>query len=202
MLAAPRPAPVAALGLGLGLRLGLGLGLAACGNSTSGPASDAAVDAPTGFTLTSAAFVDGGAIPAAHTCSGADSSPALAWTGAPADTKSFAVILTDVTLRPPLVHWVIYDIPATATGLPANVAKDYAPTTVAGAHQTLAYDDATRGYRGPCPPAAHRYQFAVYPLLTIPLPGGQQATSRNDAQSLITAHQLVAPATITGTFGP
>ncbi|HEY5947743.1 MAG TPA: YbhB/YbcL family Raf kinase inhibitor-like protein [Kofleriaceae bacterium] len=101
-----------------------------------------------------------------------------------------------------LVHWVIYDVPATATGLPANVPKAYAPTNVAGAHQTASYQTTTTGYLGPCPPVnggAHSYEFAVYGVDVTTLPGTSMTTSRAAAVTLITEH-MTAKATLTGMY--
>jgi Raf kinase inhibitor-like YbhB/YbcL family protein len=189
--------------------LGLGLLFAGCGGGSGGtPTPDAApqdgapTDTPSGgFTVTSTAFAADGAIPAASTCSGANTSPQLAWTGAPSGTLSYAVVLTDLSLTPPLVHWVIYDIPGDATGLPAGVEKTYTPANVPGAHQTASYDSQVRGYLGPCPPAKHTYEFAVYALLAATLPGATMQTTRADAVPVITAHQL-GRGTLTGTYTP
>jgi len=185
--------------------LSLALAVAACGSSSSTPQVDASlIDSPVvaGFIVTSPAFAEGGAIPIANTCKGANTSPELTWTGAPAGTMSFAVVFTDLSLSPHLVHTVIYDIPATVTGLPAAVANTYEPANLPGAHQTTGYDDTTRGYLGPCPPSVHNYELAVYPLLAAQLPGATMTTTRADAVATITAHALAAPARLTGHFGP
>src|SRR5882672_3094433 len=96
----------------------LGFAVAGCGGNDARP-----VDAATGqdgaapggtMTLTSPAFSEGGTIPTVNTCKGANTSPALTWTGTPSGTQSFAVVLTDLTIS--MAHWVIYDIPASATG--------------------------------------------------------------------------------------
>src|SRR5262252_6502399 len=74
--------------------------------------------------ITSTAFADGQPIPAKFTCDSSDVSPALAWTGAPAKAKSFALIADDPDAPVGTwVHWVIYDLPAETTTLPENVAK-------------------------------------------------------------------------------
>jgi len=190
----------------LGISLGLLLTGCGGGDSAKPDAASKIPDAPPagGLTLTSSAFAEGGAIPIASTCkdpANVNSSPQLSWTGAPSGTMSFAVVLTDLSLTPPLVHWVIYDIPASATGLPANVEKAYAPANVAGTHQTASYDNQTRGYLGPCPPAKHTYQFEVYALLAATLPGTTMQTTRNEAVPTITALEI-AHATLKGTFTP
>ncbi len=96
---------------------------------------------------------------------------------------------------------MIYDIPPTAVGLPVSVENAYAPTNVSGAHQTVSVHAPTVGYYGPCPPAMHTYQFAVYALDVATLPGATENTMRTDAVPVIQAHQL-ATGTLTGTFTP
>lgn len=171
--------------------------------------TDGGTSAPGGFKLTSAAFAEGGTFPAVNTCTGADTSPALAWTGAPAGAKSFALVLVDTTIG--LNHWAIYDIPATATSLPADVENAAAPANVPGAHQLTS--GATNpakmnpvGFAGPCPPAnkgAHTYQFALYPLPDATLPGvaGNTPIAMGVAQIKLDALQGgFTPATLTGNF--
>jgi Raf kinase inhibitor-like YbhB/YbcL family protein len=58
------------------------------------------------------AFPEGGTIPALHTCEGADLSPAIEWTGAPGDTKSFVLIVDDPDAPGGVWnHWLLYNIP-------------------------------------------------------------------------------------------
>lgn len=189
----------------------LSLAFVACGTDSTPTQPDAALDgaavidagsdAPLGeLALTSPALVEGGMIDAANTCDGANTSPELSWTSAPAGTQSFAVVLTDKTND--LVHWVIYDIPASATGLPPEVMKVYAPVNVPGAHQTTSYNTSVTGYLGPCPPpaqGAHMYEFAVYALDVATLPGASSTTTRQQAVPIIMMHAL-ASATLTGSF--
>ncbi len=184
------------------------LALAACGDDGGSPGTadagidsavidgsvDAPVDAPSGvFTLTSPTITMGMPFPVVHMCDGANTSPALNWTNPPAGTMSFAVVLTDKTNG--LIHSVIYDIPATLTGLPADVDKVYAPPDVAGAHQTTAYpqQNPPRGYLGPCPPpadAAHTYEFMLYAINAAILPGSAMNTGRMAALAAIQANDL------------
>jgi Raf kinase inhibitor-like YbhB/YbcL family protein len=162
---------------------------------TPGPV-DAANDSPPAmaFALTSTAYAEGAMIPVVHTCDGANTSPPLAWTNPPAGTMGFAIIFIDVfNAQQPLVHSIIYDIPLATTSLPANVQKAYAPNNVAGAHQTTAYDNSTRGYLGPCPPpadAAHTYELALYALSVPTLPNGSMGTSKAQAKAAILANML------------
>src|SRR5262249_42139143 len=144
-------------------------------DTPSGGDGPPAGDAPPGsFALSSPMLASGASFDPANTCDGADTSPQLVWTNAPAGTRSFAVVLTDQSIG--LVHWVIYDVPAAATGLPANVDKAYAPANVAGAHQTESFQASARGYLGPCPPNLHTYQFAAYALDVDVLPGTSMST--------------------------
>jgi Raf kinase inhibitor-like YbhB/YbcL family protein len=129
----------------------------------------AATEGPS-MQITSTAFTHNGSIPAVYTCEGSDISPALAWSGAPAGTKSFALIVDDPDAPDPAapkmtwVHWVLYDIPATATGLPEAVApKDLPKGTLEGVN-----DWKRTGYGGPCPPIGrHRYYHKLYALDTV-----------------------------------
>jgi len=75
--------------------------------------------------LTSTAFHDAQAIPKKYTRDGQDVSPDLAWSGAPEETKSLALIVDDPDAPAGVwVHWVIYDLPADARGLPEGVPQD------------------------------------------------------------------------------
>ena len=121
------------------------------------------------LTLTSTAFAPHGEIPTLYTCEGKDTSPVLAWTGVPAGAKSLALIVDDPDAPDPKapkttwVHWVLYDLPPTATGLPEGVAAKDLP---AGAREGV-NDWKKPGYGGPCPPIGrHRYFFKLYALDT------------------------------------
>lgn len=113
--------------------------------------------------ITSTAFEDGGAIPARFTCDGQNVSPPLNWTGAPAATKTFALVADDPdSPAGTWVHWVAYNLPATTNGLPANVP---ATETLEGGARQGTNDFSRLGYGGPCPPSgAHRYFFKLYAL--------------------------------------
>lgn len=184
--------------------------LVGCGGGESNPqidappgGIDAAVDAsidspPAGFTITSPAFTEGMTIPTVHTCDGANTSPQLDWGPAPAGTMSLAVVHLDLSFNS-FLHWVIFDIPASATGLPADVEKVFQPTDVPGAEQTLSFSGGVRGYLGPCPPALHTYEYRVYALDVATLPGATMNTTRAQAETLIKMHDLTS-ATLTGTY--
>ena len=119
------------------------------------------------FKLSSTGFRHEGDIPAKHTCEGGDVAPALAWSMAPPNTKSFALIVDDPDAPDPKaprttwVHWVLYDLPPTAASLPEGAARASLPP---GTHEGK-NDWKQPGYRGPCPPIGkHRYYFKLYAL--------------------------------------
>jgi len=121
------------------------------------------------FSISSSAFGPNGKIPSKYTCEGNDISVPLSWSGAPAGTKSFALIEDDPDAPDPRapkmtwVHWVLYNIPATANGLPEAVQKNALP---AGTRDGL-NDWKRTGYGGPCPPIGqHRYFHKLYALDT------------------------------------
>ncbi len=119
------------------------------------------------FELQSAAFADGGAIPAAYTCQGQDVSPPLSWRAAPPGTQSFALIVDDPDAPDPAaprmtwVHWLLYNLPAGCDALPEGVPEaGLPPGTGQGKN-----DWKRAGYGGPCPPVGrHRYYFKLYAL--------------------------------------
>lgn len=89
--------------------------------------------------LTSSAFHADQVIPKKFTGEDADVSPALSWTGAPAGTKSFALICDDpdAPRAEPWVHWVAYNIPATVNSLPEDVPKTGRPAELQGGEQGM-----------------------------------------------------------------
>lgn len=116
----------------------------------------------------SAAFDEGGVIPKDYSGEGRDVSPPLTWSGAPATTKSFALICDDPDAPGgSWVHWVFYNIPVSATALPVAVKG----IGVEG-HNSW----SKSGYGGPMPPpgsGAHRYIFTIYALdAQLSLPAG------------------------------
>lgn len=119
--------------------------------------------------LTSSSFTHDGSIPRKYTCEGNDVSPPLSWSGAPQGTKSFALIVDDPDAPDPKapkmtwVHWVLYDLPPSAGGLPEAVKRGALPPgTREGSN-----DWNRTGYGGPCPPIGrHRYFHKLYALDT------------------------------------
>ncbi|HWG32816.1 MAG TPA: YbhB/YbcL family Raf kinase inhibitor-like protein [Gemmatimonadaceae bacterium] len=121
------------------------------------------------FKLVSSAFVEGGNIPTKYTCSGEDTSPPLAWSGAPAGTRSFALIVDDPDAPDPAapkmtyVHWVAYNIPPATTMLAEGAGKGAMPAGTGNGYN----DWKKPEYGGPCPPIGrHRYFFKLSALDT------------------------------------
>src|SRR6476620_11472700 len=81
---------------------------------------------PQTITVTSPMLKEGETIPRQYTPDGRNDSPPLAWSGVPAAAKELAVVCEDPDAGnpPPFVHWVVYSIPATATGLPEALPID------------------------------------------------------------------------------
>ena len=149
--------------------------------------------------LTSGAFQAGGGIPARYTCDGADVSPALAWTGMPAGTVAFALIVDDPDAPGGTwVHWVLFNLPGNVGALPEAVPASDAPRGLGGALQGR-NDFRKVGYGGPCPPSgpAHHYFFRLYALdARLPLRSG---AGRADVERAMRGHVLAETALL-GTY--
>jgi len=148
------------------------------------------------FQITSPAFAAGQPIPTEYTCRGKDISPPLEWSDPPPGTHAFALICDDPDAPAgDWVHWLIYNIPATARRLPAGVSAD--SQLADGSRQGL-NGWRTTGYRGPCPPSGtHRYFFKLYALdapLSLP-PAADKAQLLRAMQG-----HIVAQAELMGTF--
>jgi phosphatidylethanolamine-binding protein (PEBP) family uncharacterized protein len=162
--------------------------LAACSSNTTTattPATTAAGSAAAGgtsgstpvaaaFRLTSSAFQDGQPIPTQFTCSGAGTSPPLAWTDVPDGTKALAltVVDPDAPVSGGFTHWAKADIDPSATSLP----------------------EGSPGYTPPCPPAGppHHYIFTLYALGAAP--------ASTDRAGIEGASDVLGKAVLTGTF--
>lgn len=153
------------------------------------------------FEITSRAFAAGGAIPVEHTCDGADLSPPLAWTGVPDGVEAYALIMDDPDAPPGTwVHWIVYDLPAGAAGLPEGLPEE--EQLADGVRQGLVWgvERFSRvGYHGPCPPpgAPHRYFFKLYALDTA-LDLAPRATKAQVEQAM--AGHVLAQAQLMGTY--
>ncbi len=148
------------------------------------------------FGLTSPAFQPGSPVPVVYTCRGRDVSPALNWGEPPAGTQSFALIMDDPDA--PMgtwVHWVIYNLPASARGLPEAVP---AGAQLKDGSLQGRNSGGENGYNGPCPPSGtHRYFFKLYALDgALSLPSG---ASKDQLLKAMQGHVL-AQGELMGTF--
>ncbi len=149
------------------------------------------------LTLTSSVFDEGQMIPKKYTCQGPDVSPEISWTGAPDGTGSFAIIMDDPDAPVGTwVHWVIFNIPSSATSLQEGVPTD--KELKSGARQGK-NDFRKIGYGGPCPPPGgpHRYFFKLYALDSkVDLGAG---ASKADLEKAMEGH-ILGQATLMGKF--
>lgn len=157
------------------------------------------------FKVTAPDLESKGRITAAHVfnsfgCTGQNISPALNWSNAPAGTKSFAVTAydPDAPTGSGWWHWVMYNIPASATGLAAGAGNGRGAPSGSQQGNT---DFGTKGYGGPCPPAGdkpHHYHFKVFALKVDKLDVPGNATAAMVGFNL-NANKL-ATATVTGLY--
>jgi Raf kinase inhibitor-like YbhB/YbcL family protein len=152
------------------------------------------------LTLTSPAFVAGQPIPRKYSCEGDDRSPPLRWSGAPAGTKSFALVVDDPDAPDPKaprmtwVHWVLFNVPATVTELAEGVSSSGLPAGTVEARN----DFARTRFGGPCPPIGrHRYFHKIYALDAM-LPAGKVA-DKAALEAAMKGHVL-AQAELIGTY--
>ena len=129
---------------------------------------------PETITVTSSVFDHHGTIPEANSAYGDNVSIDLSWSNLPAGTQQLALICDDPIvveigmMETPFVHWVVYNIPASASGLPAGLPADEQITAPGLAGAINGHSGLRRpGYFGPRPPAngqLHAYHFRVYAL--------------------------------------
>ena len=130
---------------------------------------------PAAFTLSISGFPDGGQIPvrfsqaAEGAAPGEGTSPAMNWANAPAGTQSFLLNMHDMDVArnrttDDQAHWVVWNIPATATGLPEGVPKG--SQLADGSYQISATGQMYRGPGAPATGPLHHYMFELYALDT------------------------------------
>jgi Raf kinase inhibitor-like YbhB/YbcL family protein len=134
--------------------------------------------------------------PTNNTCAGTNVSPELDWTAGPSGTMSYAVVLTDMSNN--LVHWAIWNIPASVRSLPAMLASDATLTSPAGAMQA-SFNTSNHGYTGPCPSGSlHTYQFQAHALGVATVSGLTTSSTPAQAKTAILAASL-ASGSLSGT---
>lgn len=125
------------------------------------------------FTLSSPAFAPGQAIPAQYTCVGQGQSPSLRFANPPTGTKSFAILGWDDDAKGGLAsQWVLYDLPSSTAGIPANIAAGAVGANFKQGQNTY----GKLGYSGPCAKDGKRHHiyFDLYALNvpSLDLPAG------------------------------
>src|SRR5687767_14965571 len=147
------------------------------------------------MTLTTPAWPDGDPIPVKYTQAGEQVSPALNWTNTPPGTQSFVLHMLDPDVArnrttDTQVHWLVWNIPATATGLPEGVPKgEELPD---GSRQVSATGPVYRGPGAPATGPMHHYTFEIYAIdikLDIPA-GGDAFETRKKVIDAIQGHVL------------
>lgn len=152
------------------------------------------------LTITSTAFFHNGAIPARYTCDGQDISPPLAWADLPGGVKSLVLIVDDPDAPDPKapkmtwVHWVLYNIPPEAAGLPEQVTAAQLP---AGTREGR-NDWGRTGYGGPCPPIGRHRYFHKLHALDVVLPDLGHPTKARLEQAM--QGHIIASAELVGTY--
>jgi len=158
---------------------------------------------PSKFKLTTSAFADNDWIPIQYTCGVSDAgSPGVQWSEAPSGTASFALVFHDTDAAPAngamdVTHWIVWNIPGSASQLPAGVKPDASPDGIQQGKNVR----GVNGYRPPCPPPGarpHHYIFELYALDTkLDIAAG---SSRADLLKAMDGH-VIGKATIVGIFG-
>jgi Raf kinase inhibitor-like YbhB/YbcL family protein len=160
------------------------------------------------FAVTSPSLSDGAAIGNKHVfagfgCTGDNRSPALSWTGAPAEAKSFAVTVydPDAPTGSGWWHWVVFNIPAGTTDLKEGAGDAKGASLPAGSVQSVT-DFGQPGFGGPCPPAGdkpHRYIFTVHALKLEKLP--LETGASGAMVGFFLGQNTIAKASVTGLYG-
>jgi Raf kinase inhibitor-like YbhB/YbcL family protein len=170
------------------------------GGERSRAGAAAAPEPEVAMELVSPAFAPKGEIPTRYTCEGEDLSPPLRWSGVPASARSLALVVDDPDAPDPRaprrtwVHWVLYGIPPSATGIEEGAELEDLP-----AGTRIGKNDWGRTeYGGPCPPVGrHRYFHKLY-ALDVEL-GELRSPTKAELEQAMEGHVL-AKAELVGTY--
>jgi hypothetical protein len=146
------------------------------------------------MTLSSPAWPDGGQIPVKHTQAGEESSPPLAWNGAPEGVVSYVLVMHDVdaAIAPgtdDVLHWLVWNIPGSATGLTERVPRG--AQLPDGSRQISATGPNYRGPGAAGSGPAHHYLFELFALdttLEVPAVGASPPQTRAAVAAAMAGH--------------
>lgn len=177
--------------------MAVGLALGLCVGGTASALSLSSPDVKSGGTVNDEQVFN------SFGCTGKNISPALAWKGAPAGTKSFAITVydPDAPTGSGFWHWQVFNISASAMGLPKNAGDPKGNLLPAGAKQGRD-DYGVVGWGGPCPPPGskpHHYIFTVFALDVDHIDADANTTAAVIG-FMLNAHAL-AKAKFTATYG-
>lgn len=152
---------------------------------------------PAGFSFTSPDFSPGGPIPVRFTCDGEDIPPTLVWSGEPAGTGSFAIVMDDPDAPAGLwTHWIVYNLSAEVHSVDALVIPGVALNDIPVLFGKNSWESQV--YGGPCPPSGtHNYIFQLYALdemLSLP-----DNLSKAELETVIGPH-ILAFVELIGTY--
>lgn len=195
-----------------------GTGGGSAGGSTAGAAGKAGGGtgggSTTGFSLTSPDYKDGEAIPVDATCAVTPSStkplmPALAWTGVPAGTMSFAITFIDTTrfavaaTKSQGEHYAMYNVPKDVTSIAKGLPSGSPPMGIANMVGAVQKGALAAAYLGPCPnntgTMSDDYDFTIYALSQATLPGVTASSSVDQILTALTAANPLGKAVLKGT---
>jgi Raf kinase inhibitor-like YbhB/YbcL family protein len=151
--------------------------------------------APKPLVMSIAAFADGTDIPPKYTQAGDSTSPAITWTNTPAGTVTFVLHMHDLEVSrnktsDDQLHWLVWNIPGTETGLPEGVPMG--ATLADGAYQISATGASYRGPGAPATSPRHHYTLELFALdakLDVQ-PGTDGFATRTDVLKAIQGHIL------------
>lgn len=147
------------------------------------------------MTVTSTGFIDGAQLAGKYSQAGEEMSPPLAWSGAPDSTLSFVLIVHDLDAAvgpngtDDVLHWMVWNIPGTATSLPEGVR--HVPELPDGARQISVSGPYYRGPAAPLSGPVHHYAFELYALdakLDVPAVGASPAATRAAVLAAMAGH--------------
>lgn len=179
-------------------------GIVATIQGTAGQQPPAGAAPPRPMTLSTTAFPDGGQIPVRYTQAGEQVSPALTWTNTPPGTVTFVLHMHDIDVArnrttDDQAHWLVWNIPGTATGLPEGVPKG--ESLPDGSRQISASGPVYRGPGAPATGPLHHYVFEVFALDTkLDVTGSADAfETRAEVLKAMQGH-ILGKATYVGLF--